>query len=132
MDCHGMPSSLTPRLVRSEVETKLELSSGTLDSPAYKALVKRTIHDAMVCTFFLFVLKPQTKAICDDNTQQREQTSGVSGKTDGKMSRNASKLKAGESGHSSASKSIKSKVRKIDLTDCMTDSPSYAGNYYRL
>jgi len=49
----GMPSSLTPRLVRSEVENKLELSSGTLDLPAYKALVKRTIHDAMVCTYSL-------------------------------------------------------------------------------
>jgi hypothetical protein len=45
-----MPSSLTPRLVRSEVENKLELPSGTLDSSAYRALVKRTIHDAMVCT----------------------------------------------------------------------------------
>jgi len=80
-------SSLTPRLVRSEVENKLELPSGTLDSPAYKTLVKRTIHDAM----------------------QREQTSGIGGKTDGKIGRNASKLKTGKSGHSSASKSIKSK-----------------------
>ncbi len=50
MNCDGMPSSLTARLVRSEVENRLELPSGTLDSPAYKALVKRTIHDAMVCT----------------------------------------------------------------------------------
>lgn len=49
-NCDGMPSSLTPRLVRSEVENKLELPSGTLDSPGYKALVKRTIHDAMVCS----------------------------------------------------------------------------------
>ncbi|KAI0281149.1 hypothetical protein BGY98DRAFT_1095093 [Russula aff. rugulosa BPL654] len=80
-------SSLTPRLVRSEVENKLELPSGTLDSPGYKALVKRTIHDAI----------------------QREQTSGEGSKEDGKISRNASKLKAGKSGHSSASKSIKSK-----------------------
>lgn len=80
-------SSLTPRLVRSEVENKLELPSGTLDSPAYRAIVKRTIHDAM----------------------QREQTSGVGGKTDGKTSKNPSKLKASKSGHSSTSKSIKSK-----------------------
>ncbi|KAN0109130.1 hypothetical protein V8E52_009652 [Russula decolorans] len=80
-------SSLTPRLVRSEVENKLELPSGTLDSPTYRTLVKRTIHDAM----------------------QHEQTSGAGGKTDGKISRKASKSTAGKSGHSSASKSIKSK-----------------------
>lgn len=48
-----MPSSLTPRLVRSEVESELGVPSGTLDLPAYKALVKRTIHDAMVCTSLL-------------------------------------------------------------------------------
>jgi hypothetical protein len=54
MNYDGMPSSLTPRLVRSEVENKLELPSGTLDLPAYRALVKRTIHDAMVCTSFPF------------------------------------------------------------------------------
>ena len=58
---------------------------------------------------------------CDDYIQQREQTSGVGGETDGKKSRNASKLKlkAGKSGHSSASKSVKSKVRKIYFTDCL-------------
>jgi hypothetical protein len=50
---NGMPSSLTPRLVRSEVESRLGVPSGTLDLPAYKALVKRTIHDAMVCTSLL-------------------------------------------------------------------------------
>ena len=66
---------------------------------------------------FSFVLRLQTSAICDDYAQQREQTSGVGGKTDGKISGKASKLKAGKSGHSSASKSIKSKVRKIDFTD---------------
>ena len=43
------PSSLTPRLVRSEVENKLGVPNGTLDLPTYKELVKRTIHDAMVC-----------------------------------------------------------------------------------
>jgi hypothetical protein len=52
MNCDGMPSSLTPRLVRSEVESKLDLPSGTLDSPGYKALVKRTIRDAIVCSTF--------------------------------------------------------------------------------
>jgi hypothetical protein len=52
MNCDDIPSSLTPRLVRSEVESKLELPSGTLDSPGYKALVKRAIHDAVVCTTF--------------------------------------------------------------------------------
>jgi predicted secreted protein len=47
--CNGMLSSLTPRLVRSEVENKLGVPSGTLDAAPYKALVKRTIHDATVC-----------------------------------------------------------------------------------
>jgi hypothetical protein len=61
----------------------------------------------------------QTSAICDDYAQQHEQTSGAGGKTDGKISRKASKSTAGKSGHSSASKSIKSKVRKIDFTDCL-------------
>jgi len=36
--------------VRSEVENRLEIPSGTLDLPAYRALVRQTIHDAMVCT----------------------------------------------------------------------------------
>ena len=61
----------------------------------------------------------QTSAIRDNYAQQSEQTSGVGGKTDGKTSRKASKPKAGKSGHSSPSKSIKSKVRKIDSTDCL-------------
>jgi len=78
-----------------------------------------------------FVLRSQTSAIFDDYAQQREQTSGVGGKADGKMSRNALKVKAGKSGHSSASKSIKSKVREIDLLT-VYGSPSSAGIYYRL
>jgi hypothetical protein len=68
---------------------------------------------------FFFVLGSQTSSICDDYAQQREKTSGVGGKTDGKINRNASKLKAGKGGHSSASKSMKSKVRKIFFTDCL-------------
>lgn len=64
MNYDGMPSSLTPRLVRSEVENKLGLPSGTLDSPVYRALVKRTIHDAMVCTSSLS--GSQTRARYDD------------------------------------------------------------------
>lgn len=63
--CNGMFSSLTPRLVRSEVETKLGVPSGSLDAPTYKALVKRTIHDAMVCASFI----NRTGAILDHNTQ---------------------------------------------------------------
>jgi hypothetical protein len=70
--------------------------------------------------FLSIVLRSQTSAICDDYAQQREQTSGVGGKTDGKTSRKASKLKDGKSGYSSVSKSIKSKVRKIDFTDCLS------------
>jgi hypothetical protein len=81
---------------------------------------------------FSFVLRSQTSAICDDYTQQREQTSGVGSKTDGKISGNASKLKVGKSGHSSASKSIKSKVRRIYFRRSLIHSPSSAGNYYRL
>lgn len=114
-----IPSSLTPRLVRSEVESKLELPSGTLDSPAYKTLVKRTIHDAMVCTSFSLSWGRRRAQYAMTMPQQREQTSGVGGKVDGKINRNASRLKAGKSGHSSASKSMKSKVRKIDFTDCL-------------
>ncbi|KAH9986655.1 hypothetical protein BJV74DRAFT_885881 [Russula compacta] len=76
-------SSLTPRLVRSEAENKLGVPSGTLDASKYKALVKRTIHDAM----------------------QREQTSGVNGIVDSKMKKKVSKPKVGESRRSSTSKS---------------------------
>jgi hypothetical protein len=52
-DRNCMLSSLTPRLVRSEIEKKLKVPSGTLDAPTYKALVKRTIEDAMVRASFI-------------------------------------------------------------------------------
>jgi hypothetical protein len=61
----------------------------------------------------------QTSAIYDDHAQQREQTSGVGGTMGGKISKNVSKQKVNKSGHSSASKSIKSKVRGIEFTDCL-------------
>jgi hypothetical protein len=85
-------SSLTPRLVRSEVENRLEIPSGTLDLPAYRALVRQTIHDAMA--------------------------SGEGG-TGGKISKKGSKLKVDKIGHSSSSKSIKSKVRRLEFFDCL-------------
>jgi hypothetical protein len=47
-DCKCMLSSLTPRLVRSEVENKLGIPCGTLDAPEYKSIVKSAIRDAMV------------------------------------------------------------------------------------
>jgi hypothetical protein len=47
-------SSLTPRLIRSKVENELGLPTGTLDAPTYKVLVKRIIHDAMVCIVHSF------------------------------------------------------------------------------
>ena len=40
-------SSLTPRLVRSEVENALGLPKNTLDVPKYREIVKRAIKDAM-------------------------------------------------------------------------------------
>jgi hypothetical protein len=52
-DCKCILSSLTPRLVRSEVENKLGIPGGTLDAPAYKSIVKSAIHDAMVCASFI-------------------------------------------------------------------------------
>ena len=67
----------------------------------------------------------QTSAICNDYVQQREQTSGVGGKTDGKINRSASKPKAGKSGHTSASKSIKSKVRKMILLTVYDSFPPF-------
>ena len=60
-----MLSSLTPRLVRSEVETKLGVPSGTLDTPTYKTLVKRTIHNAMVCASLI----DRTEATLDHNSR---------------------------------------------------------------
>jgi len=62
-----MSSSLTPRLVRSEVETKLGVPSGSLDVPTYKALVKRTIHDAMVCASLIIWTKEHSIIMPDDH-----------------------------------------------------------------
>ncbi|KAH9983657.1 hypothetical protein BJV77DRAFT_1072714 [Russula vinacea] len=83
----GSLSSLTPRLVRSEVENRLEIPSGTLDSPVYRALVKQTIHDAM------------------DKCEQASREGGIMGK----KIKKGSKLKVNTIGHPSSSKSIKSK-----------------------
>ncbi|KAI0296559.1 hypothetical protein B0F90DRAFT_1811298 [Multifurca ochricompacta] len=95
-------SSLTPRLVRSEVEDKLGLSSGILDEPRYKTLVKRSIHDAMVCT--------QSIYIHPDPDQKRESDPSTSNLEDGGTRKSDSKPKGGRNRHSSVSKSIKSTV----------------------
>ena len=47
--CDTAHSSLTPRLVRSEVENVLGLPKNTLDVPKYREIVKHAINDAMVC-----------------------------------------------------------------------------------
>ncbi|KAH9034582.1 hypothetical protein EDB85DRAFT_994532 [Lactarius pseudohatsudake] len=81
-------SSLTPRLVRNEVEKELGLPKNTLDVPKYKDIVKRAINDAM----------------------QSEQTPGASASRDRKTGKTGSIPKAGQSGgRSSLSKSAKSK-----------------------
>lgn len=49
--CDSVHSSLTPRLVRHEVEKELGLSKNTLDVPKLRDVVKRAIQDAMVCVF---------------------------------------------------------------------------------
>jgi len=87
--------------VRSEVENKLGVPSGTLDATPYKALVKRTIHDAT----------------------KRKQTSGTSQGMDGKTKKSVSKRKVGESARSSASKSIKSKETITD-SECEDEPKS--------
>ncbi|KAH8991716.1 hypothetical protein EDB92DRAFT_648840 [Lactarius akahatsu] len=82
-------SSLTPRLVRNDVEKELGLPKNTLDVPKYKDIVKRAINDAM----------------------QSEQPPGASASRDRKTGKTGSILKAGQSGgRSSLSKSAKSKV----------------------
>ena len=50
--CDTAHSSLTPRLVRHEVEKELGLPKNKLDAPKYKEIVKRAIDDAMVCVFY--------------------------------------------------------------------------------
>ncbi|KAI9465130.1 hypothetical protein F5148DRAFT_1285824 [Russula earlei] len=84
-------TSLTPRLVRSEVEKKMGIPSGTLDSPTYKALVKRAISDAI----------------------NLGKTPEVNTSLDGKMKKNVSKPEVGERRRSN-SKSIKSKETITD------------------
>ncbi|KAI0246896.1 hypothetical protein BJV78DRAFT_1285976 [Lactifluus subvellereus] len=84
--------SLTPRLIRSEVENELGVPSGTLDASTYKGLVKRTIHDAM----------------------HREETLGSIQPRDNKTSKSGSKPKVGKSARTSVSKSIKSKKTIAD------------------
>jgi len=84
-------TSLTPRLVRSEVETKLGVPGGTLDAPAYKTLVKRAIHDAM----------------------KREKTTEVNEGSDSRLKKSVTKPQVGGSGRSK-SKSMKSKETITD------------------
>ncbi|KAI0287352.1 hypothetical protein BC826DRAFT_55583 [Russula brevipes] len=75
------------------VESKLGVLSGTLDTPEYKALVKRTIRDAM----------------------QREWSPEVNENMNSKMKKkNTSKQKLGENGGSSTIKSVKSKETITD------------------
>jgi len=92
-------TSLTPRLVRSEVEKKLGVPGGTLDTPAYKTLVKRAIHGAM----------------------KREQTMELNEGLDSRMKKGVTKSEVGESGRSK-SKSIKSKETITD-SEC-EDEPT--------
>ncbi|KAN0132810.1 hypothetical protein V8E53_009481 [Lactarius tabidus] len=97
-------SSLTPRLVRSEVETVLGLPKNTLDAPKYKEIVKHAINDAM----------------------QSKQTPGASASKERKRVETGSARKASESGRSSLSKSAKSKevISDSDSAAEPTSSPS--------
>ena len=72
-----------------------------------------------------FVLRLQTNLIYGDYTRQCEQTSRVGGTSSGKMSKNVSKLKSSKSGHSSAFKSIKSKVHIIEYADFLNSWSPY-------
>ncbi len=48
-------SSLTPRLVRYQVEKELGLPKDALEVPKYKEILKCAINDAMVCAFLPLV-----------------------------------------------------------------------------
>ncbi|KAI9458425.1 hypothetical protein BJY52DRAFT_1186904 [Lactarius psammicola] len=96
-------NSLTPRLVRNEVEKELGLSKNTLDVPKYKEIVKRAINDAM----------------------QSGQTQGESASGDRKKTgKNSSTPKAGESGRSPLLKSAKSKEIISDSDSGVEPTPS--------
>ncbi|KAI9440823.1 hypothetical protein H4582DRAFT_1498347 [Lactarius indigo] len=103
-------SSLTPRLVRNEVEKELGLPKNTLDVPKYKDIVKRAINDAM----------------------QSEQTQGTSASRGGKTGKNGSISKAGQSGRSSLSKSAKSKEVISDSDSAVEPTPSTSRSNVKL
>ena len=48
-------SSLTPRLVRYQVEKELGHPKDALEVPKYKGIIKCAINDAMVCAFLPLV-----------------------------------------------------------------------------
>jgi hypothetical protein len=95
-------SSLTPRLVRYEVEKELGLPKNTLDVAKYRDIVKRAIQDAM----------------------QSEKTPGASASKVKKTGKNSSTPKIGESGRSSLSKSVKSKEVISDSDSAVEPTPS--------
>lgn len=95
-------SSLTPRLVRSEVENELGLPKNTLDVPKYREIVKRAINDAM----------------------QSKQNPGASASKEKKKGETGSARKAVESGRSSLSKSAKSKEVISDSDSAAEPAPS--------
>jgi hypothetical protein len=104
----NVPSSLTPRLIRSKVENELELPSGSLNS--HKVLVKRIIHDALVCLFSSFNPEETDERDSATHAQHREGSNQPRARKKNKLD---SKPKGGESARPSASKSIKSKVRSV-------------------
>ena len=118
-------SSLTPRLIRSKVENELKLPSGSLNS--HKVLVKRIIHDALVCLLYSFNPEETDESDSAAHPQHHE---GSNQPRDGEKNKLDSKPKDGESARPSTSKSIKSKVRSVMLR--LLFSLSSPGNYHGL